>query len=58
VSRQARAEAPGVPMTTRVSPSEKERVERAARANHQSLSDFKRDALLDRADQVLDERDS
>lgn len=58
MGRQARAEAPGVPTTTRLSPSERERVERAAKVNRQSLSDFQRDALLDRADQSLDDRDS
>lgn len=43
-----------VPTATRLSPAERAHVERAARANHQSLSDFQRDALLDRADQSLE----
>jgi len=54
VSRPLRGEAPGVPTCTRLTPAERERVEHAARVNHQSLSDFGHDAFLDRADQTLD----
>jgi len=58
MSRPLRKEAPSVPTAVRLSPDERERVEQAARANHQSLSQFQRDALLDRADQLIDSRDS
>lgn len=58
MSRPARAEAPSTPMATRVSQVERDRIEQAARVNHQSLSQFQRDALLDRADQTLASRDS
>jgi len=54
MSRPLRADAPGVTTCTRLSPAERERVKEAAAVNHQSLSDFQRDALLDRADQLLD----
>jgi uncharacterized protein (DUF1778 family) len=54
VSRHTRAEAPSVTTSTRLSPAERDRVEHAARVNHQSLSQFQRDALLDRADRTLD----
>lgn len=53
MSRPTRAEAPSVPTSTRLSPEERERVEQAARVTHQSLSQFQRDALLDRADEAL-----
>jgi uncharacterized protein (DUF1778 family) len=56
MGRPARNEAPSAPIAVRVSPAERERIERAARENHQSLSQFQRDALLDRADQTLDSR--
>lgn len=58
MSRPARADTPTAPLSTRVSQAERERIERAARENHQSLSQFQRDALLDRADQTLDARNS
>jgi uncharacterized protein (DUF1778 family) len=58
VSRPTRAEAPGKTTSVKLSPAERERVEQAARLNRQSLSDFQRDALLDRADQTLDASDS
>ena len=57
MSRPPRAEAPSVPITTRLSPVERDRVMRAARANHQSVSQFQRDALLNLADQALDDED-
>lgn len=54
MSRHPRAEAPSVTTSTRLSPAERERVEHAARVTHQSLSEFQRDALLDRADEALE----
>lgn len=54
MSRRARADTPAAPLSTRVSQAERERIERAARENRQSLSQFQRDALLDRADQTLE----
>lgn len=54
MSRPLRADLPGVTTCTRLSPAERERVKEAAAINHQSLSDFQRDALLERADQLLD----
>ena len=53
-----RADTSSVTIAVRVSQAERERIERAAKANHQSLSQFQRDALLDRADQALDPRDA
>ena len=57
MSRPARAEASSVPTTTKLSPSERERVEQAAKVCRQNLAEFVRDATLDRADQALS-RDS
>jgi uncharacterized protein (DUF1778 family) len=58
VSRPTRAEAPSVPLTIRVSPIERERLEQAARVNRQSLSQFSRDVLLDEAEECLEKRQS
>ncbi len=54
MSRQARAEAPSTPMPIRLSPAERERVERAAKVNHQTPSQFARDALVTAADDCLE----
>lgn len=58
MSRQSRAETPSVPIAVRVSQEERDRIEKAAKVNRQSLSQFQRDALLDRADQTLDDAHS
>jgi len=58
MSRPLRADAPGVTICARFSPAEKARVQAAAAVNHQSLSDFERDAVLERADQLLPARHS
>jgi len=52
--RRPRAEAPAVPLQTRLSPAERERVEQAAKANHQNLSEFVRDAIVTAADDCLE----
>jgi hypothetical protein len=52
--RPARAEAPGSPFHVRLSPSERERVEQAARVNRQTPSDFARDALVTAASECLE----
>ena len=54
MSRHTRADTPSTPIAVRVSQEERERIERAARVNRQSLSQFQRDALLNLADQTLD----
>lgn len=56
MSRPSRAEAPSVATTTRLSPVERGIVEQAARANHQSVSAFSREALMDAAEQCLEDR--
>jgi uncharacterized protein (DUF1778 family) len=56
VSRPNRAEAPSVATTTRLSPAERKRVGQAAAANHQSVSQFSRDALMDAAEECLADR--
>jgi len=55
MSRPARAEAPSLPTTTRLSPAEHRRVAQAAAVNHQSVSQFSRDALMDAAEECLAE---
>lgn len=54
MSRPNRAEAPSVPTCTRLSPAELERVTRAASTNHQTVSEFARDALVTAADDCLE----
>ncbi len=54
MSRPNRAEALSVPTSTRLSPAERERVEQAAAANHQTVSQFSRDALVTAADECLE----
>ncbi len=56
MSRPLRADAPSVPCCARYSPKELERVDKAAAVNHQTRSDFQRDAVLERVDQLLPER--
>lgn len=52
--RKPRAEAKGRPLTTLLSPAERERVKQAARRNHQSVSDFVRDAVVTAADECIE----
>lgn len=52
--RKPRAEAPGRPFTTLLSPKERERVRKAARRNRQSLSDFAREAIVTAAEDCLE----
>ena len=51
--RKPRAETASTTVSVRLSSEERERIERAARVNHQDLSQFQRDAMLDRADACL-----
>lgn len=55
MSRHNRAEAPSLACCTRLSPAERERVDQAAKANHQTVSEFARDALVTAADDCLDD---
>lgn len=52
--RPLRAEAVSVVTNTRMSPAERERVKLAAKANHQTVSQFTRDVLLDAAEECLE----
>lgn len=54
MSRPARAEAPSQDFHLRLSPDERARVDQAARANHQTSSDFGREALITAADDCLE----
>lgn len=54
--RPARAEAPSKPVPVRLSPAERQRVEEAARVNHQRFAEFARDALVTAADDCLEDR--
>jgi uncharacterized protein (DUF1778 family) len=54
MSRHVRAEAPSLQCCTRLSPAERDRVDQAAAANHQTVSQFARDALVTAADDCLD----
>jgi len=53
MSRPTRADTPSAPLAVRVSQAERERIERAARVNRQSLSQFQRQTILAKADSVL-----
>ncbi len=55
MSRPVRAEAPSLACCPRLSPIERERVDQAAKVNHQSVSEFARDALVTAADDCLDD---
>lgn len=52
--RKTRAEAPSRPLGFRFSPAEIERLELAAKLNHQSVSQFTRDVVLTAAEDCLD----
>jgi uncharacterized protein (DUF1778 family) len=54
MSGHLRAEAPSVGLGVRLSPAERERVDQAAAANHQTVSQFARDALVTAADDCLE----
>jgi uncharacterized protein (DUF1778 family) len=56
VSRPARAEAASRDFHVRLSPAERDRVDQAAKANHQTTSDFGREALVTAADECLEVR--
>lgn len=49
-----RAEAPRTPFRVRLSPDERAFVQEAAKANHQSMSQFMRDALVTAASECLE----
>ena len=51
-----RAEAPSSPLRVRLSPGERALAEQAALVNHQSLSQFMRDALVSAASECLESR--
>jgi uncharacterized protein (DUF1778 family) len=53
--RPPRAEAAAEPFMVRLSPAERDRVERAARVNRQRMADFARDALVTAASDSLDD---
>lgn len=55
MSRPLRGDAPSVPCCTRLTPAERLRVDRAAKINHQTTSQFARDALVTAADDCLDD---
>lgn len=53
-----RGDAPSnAPVRVRLTEAERERVKEAARINHQNLSAFMRDALVEAADDCLEKRD-
>jgi len=55
VSRPNRAEAPSLDFHVRLSPAERDRVDQAALANHQTSSEFGREALVTAADECLED---
>jgi uncharacterized protein (DUF1778 family) len=55
VSRPVRAEAASIALSTRLSPAERDRVDQAAKANHQTRSEFARDALVTAANECLED---
>ncbi len=54
MSHPARAEARSTPLSVRLSPLERARVHAAARVNHQTTSQFARDALVTAAAECLE----
>jgi hypothetical protein len=56
MSRPTRAETPGKPVRVRLSDAEHERAIQAARANHQNLSAFVRDAIVTAASECLEDQ--
>ena len=54
MSRPVRAEAPSAPMPVRLSPDERDRLNQAAAANHQTPSAFARDAVVTAAAECLE----
>lgn len=55
MSRPTRAEAPSTPLQVRLSPEERQAVDAAAAANHQTTSQFARDALVTAAAECLEQ---
>lgn len=55
MSRPSRAEAPSIDFHVRLSPAERDRLDQAAKANHQTSSQFARDALGVAAEECLDD---
>lgn len=53
--RRPRAEAAAVPVKARLSPAELARLDRAARVNHQSRSEFIREAIVNTASECLED---
>ncbi len=51
---KSRAEAPSTPSQVRLSPAERSLVDAAASVNHQTFSDFARDALASAAGECLE----
>jgi len=51
-----RAEAPSTPFRIRLSPAEHALAQRAAKVNHQNVSQFLRDALVTAAEDCLESR--
>jgi uncharacterized protein (DUF1778 family) len=56
VSRPNRAEAPSGDFHVRLSPAERVRLDQAAKVNHQTSSQFAREALVTAADDCLELR--
>jgi uncharacterized protein (DUF1778 family) len=54
MARPMRAEAPSQPVPVRLSPDERDRVEKAAKVNHQKPSQFIRDAVVTAAEDCLE----
>jgi uncharacterized protein (DUF1778 family) len=54
MARPRRAEAPSQPVQVRLSPEERVRVDEAARVNHQTRSEFLRDAAVTAAEECLE----
>lgn len=54
MSRPIRAEAPSAPLPVRLSPDERSQLNQAARVNHQTPSQFVRDALAAAAAECLE----
>ena len=55
MGRPVRAEAPSVDYHVKLSPVERVRLDQAAKANHQTTSQFARDAILTAADDCLED---
>ena len=56
MSHPTRAEAPSYPMPIRLSPNERARLQEAAKVNHQTPSQFARDAIVTAAEDCLEDK--